>query len=306
MSTVAPITRRVRAYFAPVNRTTSTPTFFDAAQNGRFTLDAPPSPWIDLGWCSSFARTNGGASKGGITPLRAGAPQVAAAQVVSTLDSTLTLEFETWGRLQMALTGGGQTMNLLAANVAPTALSADSTAITLDLGATAAASFNIGDLVAVDADYAAQTGFVGSGVSGAYIQSAAAIGGDANFIRRITLNVGRVASIANGVLTLDAPLLAGSPTTGMQAVKVLGFVDREGGSFFQEWSAVFVMEGEQGDRVIFHYPRLQTMQPPAESIGKLADTFDRIRLSGAFRALAIKDAIDGATVLCYRTYLPTL
>jgi hypothetical protein len=304
MSGVAPITRRVRAYFAPVNRATSTPTLFDAAQNGRFPLDTPPAPWIDLGWCGSLVRTNGGASKGGITPLRAGAPQIASAQVVSTLDSTVTLEFETWGRLQMALTGGGQTMNLLAANAAPTALSADSTATTLDLGATAAASFNIGDLVAVDVDYAAQTGFVGSGVSGAYIQSTGAIGGDANFIRRITLNVGHVSSIANGVLTLDAPLLAGAPTAGMQAVKVLGFVDREGGSFFQEWSALFVVEGEQGDRVIFHYPRLQTMQPPTEATNKLTDTFERIRLSGAFRALAVKDANDGAAVLCYRSYLP--
>ena len=34
------------------------------------------------------------------------------------------------------------------------------------------------------------------------------------------------------------------------------FVDREGGSFFQEWSALFVAEPESGGRVCFYYPRL--------------------------------------------------
>ena len=53
---VAPVTRRVRAYFAPVNRAAGVPTVFDAAQMGAFALDAPPAPWMDLGWCSKFAR----------------------------------------------------------------------------------------------------------------------------------------------------------------------------------------------------------------------------------------------------------
>jgi hypothetical protein len=37
---------------------------------------------------------------------------------------------------------------------------------------------------------------------------------------------------------------------------VVAFVDREGGSFFQEWSALFVAEPESGGRVCFYYPRL--------------------------------------------------
>ena len=40
---------------------------------------------------------------------------------------------------------------------------------------------------------------------------------------------------------------------------VVGFCDREGSSFFQEWSALFVGEGQQGERVLWHYPRLQAM-----------------------------------------------
>ncbi len=38
--------RRVRAYFAPVKRSAGIPTLFDAAQFGRFDLNAPPAPWV--------------------------------------------------------------------------------------------------------------------------------------------------------------------------------------------------------------------------------------------------------------------
>ncbi len=46
-------------------------------------------------------------------------------------------------------------------------------------------------------------------------------------------------------------------------------MDREGGSFYQEWSALFVMEGSQGERIFFHYPRLQTMTGAEESVTPL-------------------------------------
>ena len=52
----APVARRMRAYFAPVNRVTQTPVLFDPSQSGSFNLDAPPSPWIDLGWIQNFTR----------------------------------------------------------------------------------------------------------------------------------------------------------------------------------------------------------------------------------------------------------
>ena len=51
-----PLTRRVRAYFAPVNRATEAPTVFDPSVNGSFSLDAPPAPWIDLGWITNLSR----------------------------------------------------------------------------------------------------------------------------------------------------------------------------------------------------------------------------------------------------------
>jgi hypothetical protein len=303
---VAPVTRRVRAYFAPVNRAAGVPVLFDAAQAGGFTLDAPPAPWIDLGWCSGFARKT--ATK--IEPLRTGAPAVVQTQVRSEIEATVSLEFESWGKLQMALAAGSQQMNLLATTAGASAngsggaaaaaipLAAGSSSTSLNVGA-ASAAFNVGDLVAVDFDYTGQIGFVGSGVSGAYMSSYAAVNGDVNYVRRVSLNVGRVIAIANGVLQL-----AGAPASGMQVSRLLGFVDREGGGWFQEWSALFVMQGEQGDRVIYHYPRLQPMQGAVETAEVLAGTLERVRLAGAFRALPVRDANDGETVVCFRSYLP--
>lgn len=308
---VAPVTRRVRAYFAPVDRAASTPALFDAAQIGSFDLGAPPAPWIDLGWCSGFDRKT--ATK--IEPLRTGAPAIVQTQVRTEVEATVSLRFESWGKLQLALAAGSQQMNLLATvpgaalngsgGVAAAAvpLLAGSTADSLNVGA-ATSQFNVGDLVVIDFDYTGQIGFVGSGVSGAYVTSATAVGNDVNYVRRISLNVARVVGIADGALQLGAALLAGAPAAGMRVCRLLGFVDREGGSWFHEWSALFVMEGEQGDRVIYHYPRLQTMQSAAESMAALAGPLEQVRLAGAFRALPVKDANDGETVVCFRSYLP--
>jgi len=287
------------------------PTVFDAAQTGSFALSTPPAPWIDLGWCSHFVRK----SETKVGALTTGAPAVVQSQVRTQVEATVQLEFESWGKLQLALAAGSQQMNLLrttggaAANgsggVAATAVSlvAGSTATSLNV-ATAAAQFRVEDLIAVDVDYAAQVGFVGSGVSAAYVSSPATVGGDINYIRRVSLNVSRVVAIAAGVLQLGEALLAGAPTAGMQVSPLVGFVDREGGGFFQEWSGLFVMDGEQGDRVIYHYPRLQAMQGATETVETLAGPLERVNLVGAFRALPVKDTNDGEAVLCFRSYLP--
>lgn len=311
-TSTAPVSRRVRAYFAPVNRPSATPTLFDPAQSGRFALDTPPAPWIDLGWITKFTRKC--ATR--VEPLRSGSPAATAAQVRSELEATVAFEFHAWGKLQSALASGSQQTNLLAlaANAAangsggtaaaPLALAAGSTATTLNVGVTAAAAFAPGALVAVDLDYTGATGYVGSGVSAAYVSSAAAVASDVNYIRRVTLNVGVVASVANGTLQLAAPLLAGAPAAGMQVSRLAGFCDREGASFFQEWSALFVLDGEQGDRILFHYPRLQPMQGSAESDVLLAPPLQQTRLAAAFRALPVRDPNDSETVLCFRSYLP--
>ena len=58
-SAPAPVARRVRGYFAPVNRTAQTPVLFDPSEQGGFSLDAPPAPWISLGWIQEFTRKTG-------------------------------------------------------------------------------------------------------------------------------------------------------------------------------------------------------------------------------------------------------
>ena len=307
--TMSPRVRRVRAYFAPVNRTAQQPTLFDPAESGSFALEAPPAPWIDLGWVQGFARTSGTV----IAPVRTGAPVATQMQVRSEIGATLRFSFESWGKLQLSLAAGTQQMNLLATAagavgsgsggtaIGATALLAGGTATTLNVGTGLASNFAAGELVAVDLDYASgQTGFVGSGVSGAYLRTVVS---DVDYLRRVTLNVGRVASISNGVLTLEAPLLAGVPSAAMKVSAVLGFCDREGSSFFQEWSGLFVGEGQQGERVIWHYPRLQTMSGITESEADSVGAYQALRLAGSFRALPVVDPVDGENVVCFRSYV---
>jgi hypothetical protein len=310
VDTMAPALRRVRAYFAPVDRAASQPTIFDPAQNGGFNLDSPPVPWVDLGWIAGFARHCG--TK--VVAIRTGAPATTQLQARTEIEATVSFAFESWGKLQIALSAGSQQMNLLTAvsegtaegsggtAVAAVALAGGtpaSTASVLQVGA-AAAGFAAGELVAVDVDYIAQTGFLGSGVSGAYVQSVLS---DVDYVRRITLNVGRIASVSESALTLAAPLIAGVPSTGMKVSGAEGFCDREGSSFFQEWSAVFVSEGQQGERVIWHYPRLQATNGAAEANVAAGGGYEKARLNAAFRALPVKDPVDGETVVCFRSYV---
>src|SRR3974377_2287187 len=52
------VTRQTRAYFAALDRLSGTPGVFDPSRDGGVQLDAPPSPWIDLGWIGNFQRTS--------------------------------------------------------------------------------------------------------------------------------------------------------------------------------------------------------------------------------------------------------
>jgi hypothetical protein len=341
---MVPVTRQMRAYFAPVNRTTETPTIFDPGQAGVFALDAPPAPWLDLGWIENFERSYD-------TPtdvVRSGANTLPAVQFRGPLEARVAFDFRQWGKLQMALAGGSEHMNVLApagASVSPapsggvpaagTAVLAGSTASELVFGEGAVSAFAVGCLVAVDLDYQQQTGYVGSGIAAAYVSSPAAVNRDANYVRRVTFNVGRVAEVTATSVILAQPLLGGVPAAGASAQVVVAFVDREGGSFFQEWSGLFVAEEESGGRVCFYYPRLSpnpgvggrgqnsqvsqnrrdlghptsiSSQNPAgfvreemAGIGKVASA---ISLRASFLALPYVDPNDGQTVVCYRSYFP--
>ncbi|MGA3082715.1 MAG: hypothetical protein ABSD44_15295 [Terracidiphilus sp.] len=309
----APVARRVRGYFAPVNRTAQTPVLFDPAEQGALNLDAPPAPWISLGWIQEFTRKPGSKTAAVLTGIPAGALE----QVRETLEAQVSFEFLSWTKLTMALAAGSQHMNLLAP-ASGAALAADgaqaasavttqsgSTATFVALAATDAAKFSPGSIIALDADYTGQTGFVGAPVSGAYVRQALT---DINYIRRVTFNVALVSQVTSTGLTLAGPLPAGAPAAGSKLQAVTGFVDREGGSYYQEWSALFVMEGSQGERIFFHYPRLQTMAGAQEAAlpldGKNKDGLARVLLKGQFLALPVTDPLDGERVVCYRSFLP--
>jgi hypothetical protein len=275
---MVPISRRIRAYFAPVNRATGAPTIFDPGKYGAFALDAPPAPWLDLGWIDNFQRFCGTSTEA----LRAGTRGAPVTQFRGPLDARVEFDFREWGKLQMALASGSEHMNVLAsdpnANAQPSggtplvaaAVLPGSTASAIVLGAGAVDAFSVGDLVAVDVDYQQQTGYVGTGIAAAYVNNPADVNRDGNYVRRVTFNLGRVAEKTATSLLLAQPLLGGAPPAGANAQKVVAFVDREGGSFFQDWSALFVAEEESGGRVCFHYPRLSptttiTSQPAAHT-----------------------------------------
>lgn len=344
---MVPATRQMRAYFAPVNRTNETPTIFDPGICGAFALNAPPAPWLDLGWIENFERTYD-------TPtdvVRSGVRAMPSAQFRGPLDARVEFDFRQWGKLQMALAGGSEHMNVLApaaVTVPPApsggtpapaiAVLAGSTASQLMFGPGVASAFAAGCLLAVDVDYAQQVGYVGSGIAAAYVSSAAAVNQDANYVRRVTFNVGRVAEVMATSVLLTQPLLGGVPAAGASAQVVVAFVDREGGSFFQEWSALFVAEEESGGRVCFYYPRLSP-NPGAgaagvkwdaagtvasakgnsgalksaigagknfarEGFGEMGKSVVGISLRASFLALPYVDPNDGQTVLCYRSYFP--
>jgi hypothetical protein len=129
-----------------------------------------------------------------------------------------------------------------------------------------------------------------------------------DYIRRITFNVALVSAVTSSGLALAEPLPAGAPAAGAKLQAISGFVDREGGCFFQEWSALFVMEGSQGERIFFYYPRLQSMAGAEEAILSFSDKqkngLARVALSARFQALPVTDALDGERVVCYRSFLP--
>lgn len=318
VSTVLPlplIGRQVRVYFAPVIRGSGSPTLFDPSTSAEWSSSVAsgvvPAPWVDLGLVSKFVRT----AQSKIAEVAAGSPAVAQFQARQTLGAEVSFQFADWNKISMALSTSSQHLNVLAAAAGATAIGSGAKAQTAASLAAASgatklylaqgAAFPPGSLVVVDNDYAGQTGYVGASVSAGYIQSAAAVGSDPDAIRRLSWNVGRVAAVgADGGMTLATPLLAGNPSSAMKVQQVVGFVDREGGSFFQEWSALFVMQGVQGDCLYFHYPRLQACAGQKESSIGLVPSVNMLQLDASFRALPVTDGNDGEQILCYRSYVP--
>ncbi len=310
LSAGALFTAGVRAYFAPVDRTNALPLPFDPSSMGRFALNTPPSGWLSAGTVQDFART----PESKLTAVLSGAPATIKTQASSTIEEEVTCTFAGWTRLAAALSSGVQTMNLLltasGANADPSGgaaaaaevLQAGSTSTILQLAA--ATAVQAGDMVVVDADYTGQTGYIGAGAPGSYVAAAPALI-DAHFLRRVSFNVARVLTVSAGVVTLASPLPAGVPNAATKVARCAGFVDCAGNAFLQEWSALFVCDGVQGDRLLLHYPRLQPAgSSAAENRKLLAPGVERWRPAARFRALPVTDVNTGAASVCFRSYLP--
>ena len=306
-----PLVEPVRAYFAPVDRRSGEPAVFDPSR-GAFDPEFPPAPWIDLGPIENLSR----ATKGDVQLLRAGrssSPRVLSRKCGET---RVQLDFTRWGKLQLAISSGSQHFNVLSpvqgsagggsgAPAEPACpLLAGTSASELVIGADALPKFSAGDLVAVDDDYEQQIGYVGTPISGAFVDDAQRWEVDADYTRRVTFNLARVAEKTETSLKLDRPLPGGTPGAEMRVQKVIGFVDRDFGAFVQEWSALFVMKERWGGRVCLYYPRLQTAEPGSETPHAIGEDLRRLMLHASFVAMPVRDCIDAEETVCYRTYFP--
>ncbi len=306
-----PLAEAVRAYVSPIDRNTGTTVAFDPSVQGEFDLDSPPWPLWDLGWVENFQRS----STTQYETLRAGPESTLATQFRAALDASVEFDLPNWGKLQMALAGGGQQINVLATPITslprgsggtpiPAAyVQEEPTLYELPLAADEIDSFQVGDVVAVDWDYRGETGYVGSGAPGAYVAAPLDVATHVDFIRRVTFNVARVSNKTAYSLVLGQRL-PGGVQTGMGVQKVAALLDREGGSYFQEWAALFVVTGGTGGRACFYYPRLQVAASTSEMRQEIEAPLFSAMLHAKLRALPSVDPNDGETVLCYRSYFP--
>lgn len=277
---------RWRAYFAPVNRAAGAVTKFVA--NEAFDVDAPPAPWRDLGWIKNFARK----SSAELERISTGIDGLNHLRFRKQFEGQVAFDFCEWGKLQMALAAASQHVNLLAGPAYSVAGGDDAS---VQLSADGLAAFTIGDLVAVDVDLKMQSGFVGSGVSGAYVKDG--MNADEDYIRATTYNVAKVKEKSSTSLEFESPLVGGRPVTGAKVQRVTGFADREGASFLQEWSALFVLEEVSGGRVIHWYPRLQSSTESGEVREEIDGATEQVALRAKFTALPIRDDLDGESIV---------
>ncbi len=311
-SQMMPLARSVRAYIAPVGRPSGAIVAFDPATAAQFNVDAPPTPWLPLGNVENFQRT--AATK--YETLRNGPVGNITVQYRTQPEARVEFDLPAWGKLQMALTGGTQMMNVLAEMpmvdpqssggdaIPASPLQSGSIDTSLVLTPDQLALYEVGDIVAVDADYGGQTGYIGAGAPAAYLASPLSLGTHLDYIRRVTFNISTVAAITPSALTLAQPLIANPVVPGMAVQRVMAFVDREGSSFFQEWSGLFIVPADSGGRACFYYPRLQVAASGREARQDFTAPLFSHMLHATLHAFPTTDPNDGETVLCYRSYLP--
>jgi hypothetical protein len=301
-----PVTIAVHGFVAPVQRETNLPAAFEMAHAADFDLARPPEPWIGIGRVENFRQT----AVDEALSVQAGTENAVVAQFRKKLESHVSFDLRCWGKLQMSLASGGTHWNVLESGEDDIATPAQpillgSTATLLKVDARGSSRFGAGDLVAVDIDYMQQSGYVGLGAAAAYVAPGQESRPDSDFVRRVTFNVARIASVDGGDLHLESALIGGDPPTSAAIQKIVGFADREGGAFRQEWSAVFFEETVAGGRVCYYYPRLQSMPPGSERKSAILGDYQSMLLETHCLALPAADPHDGVAALWYRVYVPS-
>ena len=224
-----PIARQTRAYFAPVNRSErGRRRFLIHRKTAGFSLMLHRLRGLIWDGLKTFSARAHRRSR----PLTGGTAGAVSAQARHGLGARVDFEFRDWGKLQMALAGGAEHMNVLATDreriagrVGWNSDCSGTFAGWLDgyragVGSGRHRGFQVGDLVACDVDYAQQVGYVGTGISGAYVQNPENVQQDVNYVRRVTFNVGRVALVTATSLLLTQPLPGGVPAAGASVQQV--------------------------------------------------------------------------------------
>jgi len=304
-----------RGFFAPyVQGASPSPTVYDPARQGRFDTNTPPAGWFDLGWIDQLKRSPAAR----IGQIRSGYRGAVRAQYRGELGSSIEFEFREWGKLQMALATGTTHFNILKAAAgsaqqplggtpaAAVALGSGSTATSIVLTSGGGAQFQVGQIIAVDVDYTGQSGYIGTGIQATFVPATSVT--DADYVRRVTFNVGVIQAIIADTLTLEQPLLGGAPDAAAKVQSVTGFASREGSSFISAWSAVFVVDTFDGAQLYYYYPQLSIAGEREEGTFDIENAgsaeLKGQALRAEFNALAFEDPVDGETAVCYRGFFP--
>lgn len=337
-----------RGFFAPFNATlahsqTSTavgPYILDLQVQGPFNENAPPAGYTDLGWIDGFKMAP--ASKIGL--VRSGYRGAVRAIYRGEVGETFDFSFKEMSRMALKIASGSEVFNLLS-NPGATASTlgplSSSGAIAVPVGASGYISnfggspvlflpagsgslFVSGQYIVCDDDYNG-TAYGNVGAAGIPIFQNAVT--DVDFIRKTSDFVARIVTIVPNLIAgqdglyLNKPFVGGGnslsanfgaavgPDLSAKVQAIKGYLQREGGTFVTEWSALFCCATIDQSQIAIYYPHvtlsaykgMTTFQ--IENIGTSSET--GYMLETTMMAMAFDDPLDGETVVRYAAYYPS-
>ena len=317
-----------RAYFAPFDVYDSAQTFNTSIgpmmvdlTTGPFDRGSLPSNFFDAGWIKDFKLT----PESKVGSVRSGYRGAIHVQYKGQVGESFDFKFREYARLQYKLATGSSVINLLSGATPTTAgpVSASGAPTTLmssyavaggvgTLTVPSSSGFAVGDWIVCDIDYNTATyGIIGD-VGTPVFQNAVT---DVDYIRKTSDYVAKVANKTATTLVLDQPFAGGGssgnvvPQAGSKIQKIKGWTAREGGTYFAEWTALFLLDTIDGAQIAVYYPHVSVGQPKdiaanwaIENIG--TTDLGGYELDASYVALAFDDPLDGETVVGYKGFYP--